>query len=229
VLKTLLKAVGLLAWLTWLNIASAANMGGINVTSALGHPLRAEISLAQLGNEDKSTLVARMASVNEFKSVGIDYPYSLPKLTFEIDSRANGEHYLKITSTQPVNEPFVSLLIELSWPSGKMLREYTFLLDPAGFTPEQPKAAEVKPVEPMVPVEEPVPAAIPLPAVAPESPELPIAEEPREAVAQAEPVPELSDMAKAELAAAEMAAAEMAKAEPLSIEEAQAEPVKRFK
>lgn len=223
-LKTLLKAVGLLAWLTWLNIASAANMGGINVTSALGHPLRAEISLAQLGNEDKSTLVARMASVNEFKSVGIDYPYSLPKLTFEIDTHANGEHYLKITSTQPVNEPFVSLLIELSWPSGKMLREYTFLLDPAGFTPEQPKAAEVKPVEPMVPLEEPAPAAIPLPAVAPESPALPIAEEPREAVVQAEPVPELSDMAKAELAAAEMAKAEPLPAEPVFAEPAFSEP-----
>ncbi len=228
-LKTLLKAVGLLACFAWLNIASAANMGGINVTSALGHPLRAEISLSELGKNNESTLVAKMASVNDFKSAGIDFPYSLPKLSFEIGTRATGETILKITSTQPVNEPFVSLLIELSWPSGKLLREYTFLLDPPGFVAEQPKVAEVKPVEPMVPV----PAVA---IVAPEVAALPITPE-----AVAEPVPEMSDMAKAELAAAEAAkteplpelsdmakaeltAAEAAKAEPLPVEAAQAEP-----
>lgn len=218
-LKTLLKVAGLLACLTWLNIASAASMGGINVTSALGHPLKAEISLAELGKNDKTAIAAKMASVNEFKSAGLDYPYSLPKLNFEVDTRANGEHYLKITSTQPVNEPFVSLLIELSWPSGKLLREYTFLLDPAGFAPEQPKAAEVKPVEPVVPLQEPAEPAISLPVVAPEVAALPPAGETQGVVA--EPVPELSDMAKAELAAAETAAAK-----PVPVESApvQAEP-----
>lgn len=233
-LKTLLKAVGLLAWLTGLNIASAANMGGINVTSALGHPLRAEISLSELGKNNVSTLVAKMASVNDFKSAGIDFPYSLPKLSFVIAASATGETILKITSTQPVNEPFVSLLIELSWPSGKLLREYTFLLDPPGFVAEQPKVAEVKPVEPMVPV----PAVA---IVAPEVAALPITPE-----AVAEPVPEMSDMAKAELAAAEaakteplpelsdmakaeLAAAEAAKAEPLPVEVAPAEPAETVK
>lgn len=228
--KTLIKAVGLLACLAWLNIANAANMGGINVNSALGHPLKAEISLAELGGNNKSSLVAKMASVNEFKSAGIDFPYSLPKLTFEIDTRANGENYLKITSTQPVNEPFVSLLIELSWPSGKLLREYTFLLDPAGFVAEQPKMAEVKPVEPMVPLQEPAPAVVSVPPVEPEPEPEPVVVIPAESVpemsdmAKAElaaaemskPVPEMSDMAKAELAAAEMAKAEPAKIEPLA-------------
>jgi len=224
--KTLLKAVGLLACLAWLNIASAANMGGINVNSALGHPLKAEISLAELGKNDKSTLVAKMASVNEFKSAGIDFPYSLPKLTFEINTRANGENYLKITSTQPVNEPFVSLLIELSWPSGKLLREYTFLLDPAGFVAEQPKMPEVKPVEPMVPLLEPMPAVVPVPDVMPEVVAVPV--EPA-AVVTAEPVPEMSDMAKAELAAAEAAKpvpemSDMAKAELAAAEAAKPVP-----
>ena len=83
-LKTLLKAVGLFACLAWFNFASAASMGGINVMSSLGHPLKAEISLAELGRNDKSTLSAKMASVNEFKSAGLDFPYSLPKLTFEV-------------------------------------------------------------------------------------------------------------------------------------------------
>lgn len=219
-LKTLLKAVGLLACLAWFNFASAASMGGINVMSALGHPLKAEISLAELGTNDKSTLVAKMASVNEFKSAGLDFPYSLPKLSFEVETRSNGELYIKLTSTQPVNEPFVSLLIELSWPSGKLLREYTFLLDPAGFVPEQPKVAEVKPVEPMVPAPEPV-AAVPVPATAPVlAPEAAVSPaEPQPAPASkeaiAEPAPAMSDMARAELAAAELARTEPVPAEPV--------------
>ena len=229
-LKTLLKAVGFLACMAWFNLASAANMGGINVTSALGHPLKAEISLAELGKNDKSTLVAKMASINEFKSAGLDYPYSLPKLSFEIETRASGEAYIKLTSTQPVNEPFVSLLIELSWPSGKLLREYTFLLDPAGFVPEQPKVAEVKPVEPMLPVQEAVPEVVPAPAITPEPAVLPyepatapatppvasaippVADDGKAATVQA--APGLSDMDKAELAAAEQAAAAPAPVEP---------------
>ncbi|HUX91100.1 MAG TPA: FimV/HubP family polar landmark protein [Gallionellaceae bacterium] len=230
-LKTLLKAVGLLACVVWFNLASAANMGGINVTSALGHPLKAEISLADMGSSDTSTLVARLASVNEFKNAGLDYPYSLPKLTFVIETRANGETYIKLTSTQPVNEPFVSLLVELSWPSGKMLREFTFLLDPAGFVPEQPKVAEVKPVEPVLPVQEPVPAVIPIPvpAVAQEAAALPVESAPVTALPVeesskeelAESKPAMSDMAKAELAAPELP-----KAEPLPVEPVKAEPVK---
>ena len=151
-LKTLLKAVGILACMIWFNLVSAATMGGINVMSALGHPLKAEISLGDLGKKDQSKLVAKMASVNEFKGAGLDFPYSLPKLAFEVATRSNGEVYIKLTSSQPVNEPFVSLLVELNWASGKLLREYTFLLDPAGFVPEQPKAVEVQPVEPMIPV-----------------------------------------------------------------------------
>ena len=158
-LKTLLKAVGILACMIWFNLVSAATMGGINVMSALGHPLKAEISLGDLGKKDQSKLVAKMASVNEFKGAGLDFPYSLPKLAFEVATRSNGEVYIKLTSSQPVNEPFVSLLVELNWASGKLLREYTFLLDPAGFVPEQPKAVEVQPVEPMIPVPTPEAAA----------------------------------------------------------------------
>lgn len=151
-LKSLLKAVGLLAILAWSGLAFAVGMGSINVTSALGRPLKAEIALVALENTDKSTITVRLASPSEFKSAGIDYPYALPKMKFEVETGANGEPYIKITTTQPVNEPFVSLLLELSWPAGKLMREYTFLLDPEGFVAEQPKMAEVQPVEPVAPM-----------------------------------------------------------------------------
>lgn len=151
-LKSLLKAVGLLAILAWSGLAFAVGMGSINVTSALGRPLKAEIGLVSLDNADKSSITVRLASPSDFKNAGIDYPYTLPKLKFEVDTKADGTTYINLTTTQPVNEPYVSLLLELSWSSGKMLREYTFLLDPENFVAEQPKMAEVQPVEPVAPV-----------------------------------------------------------------------------
>ena len=239
-LKTLLKAVGLLVSLAYISFVNAATMSGINVSSALGHPLKAEISLAELGKTDKSTLSAKLASINEFKSVGIDYPYALPKLTFEVSTRANGQVYIKLTSTQPVNEPFVSLLVELSWPSGKLLREYTFLLDPASFVPEQPKLAEVKPVEPVVPVQAPIPVSAPeiKPAVAAVAPEpvveavpvqaepmvaaLPVEEKSQPVEADPADAAKISDMEKAEMVAAEAAPAEPARAEAGKVESGEA-------
>lgn len=134
-------------------------MGGINVASSLGEPLKAEIELVAAGKAEKGRLVARLASPEAFKGAGIDYPSGLPKLKFQIETRANGESYLSLTSAQPVNEPFVSVLIELVWSSGKLLREYTFLLDPPEFRARQPEAAEVKPV--LSKTAEPVEAAAP--------------------------------------------------------------------
>jgi pilus assembly protein FimV len=228
VLKTLLKAVGLLVCLAWFNLSSAATAGGINVMSALGHPLKAEISLGDLGKNNKSTLEAKLASVNQFKAAGLDFPYSLPKLSFDVDTRSDGEVYIKLSTTQPVNEPFVSLLLELNWPSGKLLREYTFLLDPAGFVPEQPKAAEVKPVEPMVPVAEsiPLPVAAPETAVAVEPAAVPMQEATMAAPTEAATPSSIDTMPATEVAAVktEMAPAEQTLAEPGEVTPAQ--PVK---
>lgn len=149
-LKSFLKTSIYIICLVWVGIASAAGLGGINIISALGQPLRAEIDLVSMDAGDKSTLTAKLASADTFKNAGVDYPYNLPKLKFQIENRAGGGSYVKVTSLQPVNEPFVTLLVELSWPSGKLLREYTFLLDPVDFKPEQPKVAEVKPIEPVL-------------------------------------------------------------------------------
>lgn len=150
VLKSIIKALGLIAGLALSGVACAMGMGGINVATALGEPLRAEIELVAVGKAEKNSLSARLASPDVFKGAGMDYPIGLPTLKFQIETRANGEPYLKVTSIQPVNEPFVSLLVELSWSSGRLLREYTFLLDPPNYKLEQPKAAEVEPVTPSV-------------------------------------------------------------------------------
>jgi len=150
VLKSLLKASGFIACLAWTGIACAAGLGAINVVSSLGQPLRAEIEVVSVDRADKASLRAKLASADSYKNAGVDYPYSIPKLKFQIEERANGDPYIKVTTTQPVNEPFVSLLVELSWPTGKLLREYTFLIDPPDYKLEQPKAEEVKPIEPVL-------------------------------------------------------------------------------
>ena len=149
-LKSIVKTLGFIAGLALSGVACAVGMGGINVTTALGEPLKAEIELVAVGKAEKSSLSAHLASPDVFKGAGMDYPSGLPTLKFQIETRASGEPYLKVTSIQPVNEPFVSLLVELSWSSGRLLREYTFLLDPPGYKAEQPKAAEVEPVAPSV-------------------------------------------------------------------------------
>lgn len=165
----ILKLLGIVVALTLPATVSAVGMGGINVASALGQKLNADIQLMSLSKDEKSSLVARLAAPDAYKGAGIEYPHG-NKFKFEIESRAGGEYYLKVSSAQPINDPFVSLLVELSWSSGKLLREYTFLLDPPGYVPEQPKQAEVHDVAPAAqpvsagaeakPVEQVAPAAV---------------------------------------------------------------------
>jgi len=139
----------LMAVMTWSAQVSAAGVGGINVTSALGQPLRADIELVAVSKSEKSSLVARLASPEAYKAAGLDYPYG-NKFKFTIESRADGASYVSATSVQPINDPFVSLLVELSWSSGKLVREFTFLLDPVGYQAEQPVTQSVQTIAPAV-------------------------------------------------------------------------------
>lgn len=216
-LKSILKTSVCIACLAWAGIASAAGLGGINIISALGQPLRAEIDIVSMDAGDKSTLTARLASAETFKNAGVDYPYNLPKLKFQIENRAGGGSYVKITSLQPVNEPFVTLLIELSWSSGKLLREYTFLLDPVDFKPEQPKVAEVKPIEPVLAAPVAVEPLVETPVAAEAAPVA------KSAAVEPTTVPAEQTQAVPEPVAQE-AAPVVATQDPLSKEEAIAEP-----
>lgn len=109
--------------------AVAAGLGRLAVQSALGQPLRAEVEVTALTREEAQSLTARLASPDAFRQAGLEYNPALSGLRFAIVPR-NGRTYVQITSSQPINEPFVDLLLELNWATGKFLREYTFLLDP---------------------------------------------------------------------------------------------------
>ena len=127
-LKTLTAAVASAVLLT--SVANAAGLGKLTVLSALGQPLRAEIELTAVSSEEASNLVAKLASPEAYRAANVDFNPALLSLRFAVEQRG-GRQFVRITSPQPLNEPFVDLLLELSWDGGRLVREYTFLLDPA--------------------------------------------------------------------------------------------------
>jgi pilus assembly protein FimV len=113
--------------------AQAAGLGKLTVNSALGQPLNAEIDLVSLQAGELENLSARVASPEAFRDARIEYAAPLRLLRFSIEKRPSGQSYLKVTSVGPINEPFVDVLIEVTWAQGRVQREYPILLDPPGY------------------------------------------------------------------------------------------------
>ncbi|WP_232310977.1 FimV/HubP family polar landmark protein [Herbaspirillum autotrophicum] len=109
--------------------ADAAGLGKLTVLSSLGQPLRAEIELTAVSKKEAAELVAKLASADAFSRANIDFNPVLSSLRFAVEQR-QGKQLVKITSSQPINEPFVDLLLEVSGGGSRVVREYTFLLDP---------------------------------------------------------------------------------------------------
>ena len=118
----------------------ALGLGEIRLNSALNQPFDAEIELVSAAQEDLAALRASLASSDTFLRYGLDRPAYLSDFTFRV-ARSGDKDVLKVTSPRPVTEPFVTLLVEANWPRGRLLREYTVLLDPPVFAPT-PAAAE---------------------------------------------------------------------------------------
>ncbi|NMG15824.1 FimV/HubP family polar landmark protein [Aromatoleum bremense] len=129
-MKTSLKASLVAAAIATLPSGShAAGLGPINVFSAIGQPLRAEVELNATSQEMQS-LTARIASAEAFRQASLPYSSIMNALKLAVESRGN-RAVVRISSDRPLSDPFVDLLIELDWASGRVIREYTFLLDPA--------------------------------------------------------------------------------------------------
>ncbi|MGI4719012.1 MAG: FimV/HubP family polar landmark protein [Janthinobacterium lividum] len=169
-MKTVTAAVASAVLLS--SAAHAAGLGKLTVLSALGQPLRAEIELTTTAGEDASSLAVKLASPEAFRTANIDFNPALLSLRFNVEQRA-GRPIIRVTSTQPLNEPFVDMLIELSWNNGRLVREYTFLLDPAELRAAQPAqvAAETRPAaQPRASAAQPAPAAQTAPTAQQEQP-----------------------------------------------------------
>jgi pilus assembly protein FimV len=115
-------------------MAQGAGLGKLTVNSALGQVLNAEIDLVSLQPGELDSLSARVASPEAFRDARIEYTSALRLLRFSVEKRANGQPYLKVTSIGPINEPFIDALIEVTWPAGRIQREYPILLDPPGYS-----------------------------------------------------------------------------------------------
>ena len=107
----------------------AAGLGKLTVNSSLGQPFKAEIDLIALKKEDIPSLSARLAPRDAFRKADVEYAPFFSTFAVSVEVRSDGQPYIKIISSQPVIEPFLSMLIELNWSSGRLLREYTVLLD----------------------------------------------------------------------------------------------------
>src|SRR5437763_3303992 len=111
--------------------ALALGLGRLTVDSALGQPLSARIELTSASRDELESLSAKIADPTLYRQNNLTYQGVLARTRVAVDM-AGGNPVLKISSSSPVTEPFLDLMVELNWASGRVVREYTFLLDPPG-------------------------------------------------------------------------------------------------
>lgn len=110
--------------------AHALSLGDVSVKSYLGQPLEAEIELTDIRDLDSTEIKSQLASLEEFSRHGMERQFFLSNIKFTPVINQSGKSYIRVTSERAVNEPYVSFLLELYWPNGRALREYTLLMDP---------------------------------------------------------------------------------------------------
>lgn len=123
-----LLVAGVLSYSSW---SLALGLGDITIHSALNQPLKADIALVDVGGLSESELSVSLATPDEFGRAGIERVFFLNDLKFIPILRGNRQ-MIRVTSSKPVNEPFLNFLVQLNQPNGRLLREYTVLIDPPG-------------------------------------------------------------------------------------------------
>ncbi|MGO0307597.1 FimV/HubP family polar landmark protein [Endozoicomonas acroporae] len=122
----------------------ALGLGEVKLYSALNQPLVAEIELMQVNDLTRNEILSNLASKTDFERAGVERPFILNNLRFTTKVGPDGKGLIKVTSDSPVHEPYLNFLVEVHWPSGRLLKEYTLLLDPPAFN-GQTSAPVVKP------------------------------------------------------------------------------------
>ena len=165
--------------------AHALGLGEVTLKSSLSQPLVAEIELLEVRDLGTAEVIPTLASPEEFNKAGVDRQYFLTDLKFTPVIKPNGKSVIRVTSSKPVREPYLNFLVEVLWPNGRLLREYTLLLDPPTYspqaviaaTPRLPVAAPAPRPQASAPVPRPITpapqAAAPTPAPAPSRPAAP--------------------------------------------------------
>jgi len=120
----------------------ALGLGPITMRSALNQPLLAEIDIHSVQKGDLDHLAVRLASEDDFKRVNVERSSYLNRLKFKVMTRKDGSAYIRLTSDEPITEPYLDFLIEARWPRGRALKEYTVLVDPPVLAAEAPAPVE---------------------------------------------------------------------------------------
>ncbi|HBZ94855.1 MAG TPA: peptigoglycan-binding protein LysM [Pseudomonas sp.] len=144
-------------------MAHALGLGEVTLQSSLTQPLVAEIELLEVRHLASNEVIPNLASPEEFIKAGVDRQYVLTDLKFTPVLKPNGKSVIRVTSSKAVREPYLNFLVEVLWPNGRLLREYTLLLDPPLYSPQTTVAAA-----PQLPIAAPAPA--PRATVAPSAP-----------------------------------------------------------
>jgi pilus assembly protein FimV len=157
-------------WMVWVVLAGIAalpasalalGLGKLTVDSGLGQPLSARIELTAAQKDELESLAAKVADVSVYRDNNVAYPPALSRARVTIEQSPNNLPYLKVTTSQAINEPYLDLIVEVNWATGRVVRNYTFLLDPPG-------AGGTQAVEPVAPVAQAArPAAARAPAAQP--------------------------------------------------------------
>ncbi|POF41803.1 hypothetical protein B0D71_10090 [Pseudomonas laurylsulfativorans] len=121
--------------------APALGLGEITLHSALNQPLRADIALVDAADLEENELSVSLATADEFSRAGVDRVFFLDNLKFTPVLRGS-RSLIQVTSSKPVSEPFLNFLVQLDQPNGRLLREYTVLIDPPGSPGVVPAADE---------------------------------------------------------------------------------------
>ncbi|WP_460090158.1 FimV/HubP family polar landmark protein [Pseudomonas sp. S2_E02] len=123
-----LLAAGVFSYSAW---SMAVGLGDITVHSGLNQPLKADIALVDVGGLTQNDLTVRLATADEFAEARVERVFFLNDLKF-IPILHGNRQMIRVTSSKPVNEPFLNFLVQLNQPNGRLLREYTVLIDPPG-------------------------------------------------------------------------------------------------
>lgn len=126
--------------------AMALSLGRVTVQSALGEPLRAEVEVPDINAEEAGTLKTAIGSPAAFKAAGLDYSAAMTGLQATLHKRADGRTYIRLSGDRAINDPFVDIILEASWASGRIVRDYTLLFDPPNLrqpAPAAPNPAQV--------------------------------------------------------------------------------------
>lgn len=115
----------------WLPFAShGLGLGEITLRSALNQPLEAEIELLALRPDEADSVTVKLASNATFEQSGVERTPLHSELRFKLQQKATGDYYIRAYTQPPVTEPFINFLVEINWSAGRLVREYTVLLDP---------------------------------------------------------------------------------------------------